>query len=355
MELLFTKDVEWLKKWDAYILKENRGSHLLLSDWNKSFHSYGFDFEVCICLEDTKIVGGFVAVIAKAFVFKFYIVPFGPIVSSGYENQLDTLISNVSYRAKKYYCCYCHITLPYSTIVNAHVFNNLPELPALKNAKEGHFFKFVYSSNGLNWVDFNNATDEESLINCFKVNMRRNIRSSERKELELKYLITEDELKLGYDLCLENAKNNNYSLREWSSFKETLKNMVANGSAKFLGAFHGNIIKGATFIIKSGNYYTYILGGTVKEKPDLLAGHFLQWQAIKLSFVEGLSGYNISLGGSSGVVQLKNNYADKQLIFEKSKYHWVLKPNYFKVYLLLEKKLKSNRKIVSRILSTLKK
>jgi lipid II:glycine glycyltransferase (peptidoglycan interpeptide bridge formation enzyme) len=355
MEILFTKDAKWLKKWDEYILKQNRGSHLLLSDWNKSFSSYGFSFEVGICVENDTICGGFTAIIAKALFFKFYIVPYGPIVSEGYEKQLDNLITTVPKRANYYNCCYAHITLPFSTTPNPHVYTILPELPALKSAKEGHLFKFVYSSNGLNWVDFKNATDEEALIDCFKVNMRRNIRSSERKELELKYLNSEEEIKLGYDLCLENAKNNNYSLREWPSFKETLINMVANGTAKFLGAFLENKIKGATLIIKSGNYYTYILGGTVKEKPDVLAGHFLQWQAIKLSFAEGLSGYNISLGGSSGVVQLKNNYADEQIIFEKSKHHWVLKPNYFKVYLLLEKKIKSNRKIVSKVLTLLKK
>lgn len=355
MELLYTKDKHWLQQWDDYILTENRGSHLLLSDWNKSFCSYGFDFEVCICLEDTKIIGGFVAVIAKAFFFRFFIVPYGPIVSFGHENKLNELIGAVSVRAKFHNCCYCHITLPFSTISNTHTFNSLPELPILTNAIDGHRFKYVYSSNGLNWVNVKKGDDEESLLNSFRASVRRYIRSSERKELELKFLKTETDIKKAYELCIENARNHNYALRDWDSFKETLMNMIAKGNAYFLGAFHKGNIKGAALIIKSGNYITYILGGTKKEKPDFLAGHFLHWQGVKMAFNEGLDGYNISLGGSKGVLLLKNSYADEQILFENSKYHWVLKPFYFKIYLFLEKRMKNNKKLVSNMLSILKR
>ena len=77
MEIIYTEDKDWLNKWDTYITNEDRGSHLLLSDWVKSFHSYGFDYEFCICLENDIIVGGYAAVIAKALVFNFFIVPYG--------------------------------------------------------------------------------------------------------------------------------------------------------------------------------------------------------------------------------------------------------------------------------------
>lgn len=350
MEIVFSKEVAWLNKWDEYILTENKASHLLLSDWNKAFESYGFEYEIGILVENDKIIGGFSAVIAKALFFKFYIVPFGPVVSEGYESKLNGLIEKVIERAKLFKSCYCHITIPQNPYGNEHVFRKLPQLPALKNSNEGHFFKYVYSSNGLNWKDLNNFVNEEELLSSFRASVRRYIRSSERKELELRFLETESEVKVAYDLCLENAQNHNYSLRDWNSFKETLLTTIRTKKAKFLGAFYEDTIKGAAFIVKSGNYYTYILGGTKKEKPDFLAGHFLHWQAIKLSFSEKLSGYNISLGGSKGVVDLKNSYADRQIYFENSKYHWILKPTYFKLYLFFEKKLKSNKKLISKLL-----
>lgn len=354
MNIIFTKDPEWLTKWDNYVQSEDRASHLLLSTWNNSFTAYGFNFEICICLNNDNIVGGYVAIIAQALILKFYIVPFGPIISAGYEAQLNQLIATVPTRAKYYNSCYCHITLPFSKIKNNHVINEIPKLSVLDNIKQGHLFKYVYCSNGLNWIDLKNK-EENNLIDGFRPSVRRYIRSSERKNLNLKYLTLEKEIEIGYNLCLENAKKNNYSLRDWNSFKTTLISMIKNNEALFIAAFLENEIKGASLVIKSGNYLTYILGGTKKEKPDLLVGHFLHWQSIKLALNLGFDGYNISLGGSDGVVLLKNSYADKQVLFENSKYYWILKPYHFNLFLFLEKFIKKRKKNISKIISIFKK
>lgn len=355
MEVIFTKDKVELEKWDRFILKNPKGNHLLLSKWLASYQSYGFDYEVAILKESGAIVGGFASVIAKALVFKFYIVPYGPIVIDGSESNLNFLIEQVKQRAKIWNCCYAHITLPFSETKNDHVFNTLPQLRVLESAKSGHMFKYVYSSNGINWVGLHHYTDEENLLDSFRASVRRYIRSSQRKDLQVKFLESENEIKAGYDLCLENAKNNNYSLRDWNSFKETLLTMIADGTAIFMAAYKEEQLKGAGLLIRAGNYNTYILGGTKKEKPDLLVGHYLHWEAIKLSFNKNLSGYNISLGGSDGVVALKNSYADYQVMFTNSKYYWVINPLYFKTYLFFEKHLKPHKKLVSKLLSILKR
>jgi lipid II:glycine glycyltransferase (peptidoglycan interpeptide bridge formation enzyme) len=355
MELLFTKNSDWLKKWDDFVLNEDKASHLLLSEWNKSFQKYGFDYEICIALNNEKIIGGYAAVIAKALFFKFYIIPFGPIISETNLSDFNELIAQVPIRAKFLNCCYAHITLPVSEIVSKHNYRNLPELSILNSATEGHLFKYVYSSNGLNWKSFDSIKDEDELLESLKVNLRRDIRSSIRKGLVIKELSSESELKMGYDLCLENAKQNNYSLREWKSFKETLLHLIEKKQAKFIAAFKDDDLKGSMFLVKSGNYYTYIFGGTKKEKPDLLVGHFLQFEAMKIGIIENLSGYNISLGGSKGVVNLKNSYADFQILFEHSKFHWKLKPFYLRLFLFLDKRLKSNKKLISKIVSIIRR
>ena len=169
MKIIYTKEQDWLNKWDAFIIKDDKGSHLLLSEWIKSYQSYGFDYEVCIGVENDIIIGGYVAVIAKALVFNFFIVPYGPIVTEGYEDRLNELIESVLKRAKYYNSCYCHITLPFSTVNNRHLYNVLPELSILKNAKEGHLFKYVYSSNGLNWIDLEKFSNEEMVFESFRV------------------------------------------------------------------------------------------------------------------------------------------------------------------------------------------
>jgi lipid II:glycine glycyltransferase (peptidoglycan interpeptide bridge formation enzyme) len=354
MKIIFTKDPTWLQKWDDFVRQQNVANHLLLSAWNQSFVSYGFDYEIAIQLEEDTIIGGFAAVVAKAAFFKFYIVPFGPITVTDHPKYWDDLIAKVPERAKQSGCCYAHISLPFSNISNPHVYP-VTELPILASAHKGHRFKYVYSAYGINWKSVQGYKTEEDFINSFRASVRRYIRSAQRKDLELRFLEDEMSLKKAYDLCLENAANNGYALRSWSAFKGTLLTMIQQKQAHFMGAFHEGTIKGASLIIKAGHHYTYILGGTKKEKPDFLAGHFLHFEAMRLALNENLSGYNISLGGSKGVISLKSSYADEQIYFEQGQYHWIVKPTYFKGYLFFEKYLKKHKKTIAKALTFLKR
>ncbi len=354
MEIIYTKDKNWLNKWDTFVTKEDKGSHLLFSDWVKSYQSYGFEYEICIGLENDAVVGGYMAVVVKALFFNFFIVPYGPIVALGFENQLNALIETVLQRATYYNSCYCHITLPFSKVVNNHVYPILPKLVALNNAKKGHVFKYIYSSNGLNWINLKGFSDAESKIMSLNSTVRRNIRNSYRKGLLLENMDTIEKLEKGYRLFIENSKLGNYSIRAWDDIKKSLVFLLDNGSLKMLGAYKNEELKGAILLIQAGNYFTYILGGSKKEVPDLRTGDFLQWEAIKLSIEKGFDGYNISLGGSKGVVDFKNSFNTVPIPFEQSKYYWVLKPFYFQVFLFFEKCVRPFKKQVSKILSIIK-
>lgn len=355
MEIIFTKDEDWLKKWDAFVMKEDKGSHLLFSDWVKSYQSYGFEFEFCIGIENDSIIGGFGVVIAKVLVFKFYCIPYGPIVTAGFEDKLNEFMTVVPQRAGYYKSCYCHITLPFSTVLNRHVYTVLPMLSALKDAKEGHLFKYVFSSNGLNWIDLNGFSDPESKLVTLNPSVRRNIRNSYRKDLVLEDINSIEKLEKGYQLFSENSKLGNYSIREWNDIKESLIALLNKGVLKMLGAYKNGELKGAILLVESGNYFTYVLGGSKKETPDLRTGDFLQWEAIKFSIDKGFDGYNISLGGSKGVIDFKNSFDTVPILFEQSKYYWILKPFYFGVFLFFEKCMRPFKKQVSKILSILKK
>ncbi|MFM9824818.1 GNAT family N-acetyltransferase [Flavobacterium sp.] len=354
MEIIHTKDQDLLNKWDTFVTKEDKGSHLLFSDWVKSYQSYGFDYEFCIGLENDCIVGGYAAIIPKALFFNFFIIPFGPIVAQGFENRLNELIETVPQRAKYHNSCYCHITLPFSTAVNNHVYPILPKLVALNKAKTGHLFKYIYASNGLNWISLKGFLDAESKIMSLSSSVRRNIRNSYRKGLFLEDMNTIDKLENGHRLFEETAKQGNYSIRAWDDIKESLLALLDKGSLKMLGAYKNGELKGAILLIQAGNYFTYILGGSKKEVPDLRTGDFLQWEAIKLSIENGFDGYNISLGGSKGVMDFKNSFNTVRIPFEQSKYYWVLKPFYFRVFIFFEKCVRPFKNQVSKILSILK-
>lgn len=347
METNFASDKTAFDTWDNFVLIEDRGSHLMLSGWLSAYRSYGFEIECCIARVDGKIIGGFAAVVAKMMGLRFYIVPIGPIVTAGHEARLPNLCGLVPKRANVFKACYAHISLPFGAD-NHHLID--PFEFSLPDAIRGHRFRFIYSPEGLNWKPLNFESDQQ-LLESFKVSVRRDIRLSMRKGLEARLLTTDHDIKLGYDLCLENARRNNYDLRSWDDFGPSLINLCKSQQAEFLGAFIGDQLKGAILLLRSGNYFTYILGGTKREKPDLLAGHFLQWEAMRRSLEAGFDGYNISLGGSPGVVAFKNSFGTRHIAFQNAKFHWVLRPFQFKLFVIGEVHLKPHKKLISKFLA----
>ncbi len=345
MQTIFTKEQHWLDKWDVFVQSNSKGSYLQLSDWAKSYTSYGFDYELCLFIKDETIIGGYCAVLAKVAFFKFYILPVGPITSKNQSTFWNELIAIVPKRAALLKACYCQITIP----------NLEEELLALKDFQSGQLFKYIYSPNGLNWVDLKNYSDPELLLLDFKSSVRRDIRSSNRKDLSVAFLSDKEEIAKAYQLVMDNALERNYAIRNWNEIQATVFNLIEKNTAKFIGAYKDSELKGVIFIVKSGNYYTYVFGGTKKETPDLLVGHFLQWEALKLSIAEKCIGYNISLGGSSGVVAFKNNFNAKEIVFENSKYYKVINSFLFAFFLYFEKYMKPYKKSIARVLSVFKK
>lgn len=356
MKVFFTKEKQWLEKWDEFVSKNERGSHLILSDWLQSYQSYGFDFEIGLFLENEKIVGGYGAVIAKMAFFKFYIVPHGPIFTDNFEENISFGINELYLRATKLKCCYAQYSIPFSTnkliesnSYHSNIKNNIKNLGA-----EGSLFKHIYSSYGINWVSFNTASNPDELLQQFALQPRRNINLAYRNHIEITYSQTEEDCKLAYSLIEDNAKFGNYSVRAFQDFKNTMLSLIAKKRAFLLTVNFADEIKGAAFVVDCGNYLTYISGGTKKEKPDLNIGYVIHWEIIKKSYELGYKGYNISMGGSKGVQDFKSKFMAQSVLFDTPHYHLVLKPNIFKIYLFLNKYFKKNKERISVILKKIK-
>lgn len=354
MKSFFTKDIDWLKKWDDFLKTENRGNHLIYSDWLSSYKSYGFDFEVFIIInENKKIIGGFGAVIAKTLMFKFYIVPVGPIFTIGNESENDFALEKLKIRAKELNCCYCQFSFPYSNENQKfkHFFNS--NIISFNDYESGNLFKYVYSPKGVNWVDFKGSTQEE-LLTSFSIQVRRNINLSLKNNLQISLAIDNLECQLAYEIIKKNAIDNNYSVRSFNDFGNTIMAMIDKKTAYLFVAKQNNEIKGSALVVDCGNHLTYISGGTLKEKPDLKIGYFLHWKIIEKSIELGYSGYNISLGGSKGVQEFKSKFNTTAILFSDETRHIIFKPTYFKLYLFLDSILKKNKKTISKFLRFLK-
>lgn len=356
INFLFTKDSNWLQKWDDFLLTEDCGSHLLYSDWLKSYTSYGFNYEVFLVLDNDKIVGGFGAVIAKFLFFKFYIIPHGPILKSSYRNHLQEVVNKIKGRAKELGCCYAQYSLPISDEfqIKSKTFSTSDIKDLKLSGKKGNLFKFVYSSYGINWVDFSNANSSEQLINQFTAQVRRNINLSYKTNAKIHFAKSEEECRLAYKAIEDNALQGNYTVRSFKDFKDTILNLVEKNRAFLIFITIDDQIKGAGFAVNCGNCLTYISGGTQKEKPDLKLGYLIHWEFIKKSFELGFSGYNISMGGSKGVVEFKSKFNTTTAYYKEPHYHIVLKPLIFRVYTILNSIFVKNKKTISVVLKRLK-
>lgn len=351
IELFTTQDQVWMNKWDDFIENHPKGIHLQYSDWVKSYISYGFTFEIGLAVSNNEIIGGYAAVIASKFGFGFYCISNGPIVDSNNPEVSKGLLELAKSSAKKAKCCCLQITAPNLD----GLLDYSPSSDDTVYPKKGKPFPFIYASNGLNWVDFNECNSPDAYLQTFvKRNLRRDIRSAQRKKTKVAAITCEKEIEKAYRLFENNAKIQNYSVRNWADFKPSLLDLVNRKRAIVLGSSHEGELKGAVLLMKAGGHFTYVMGGSVKEKPNLLVGELLQWNAIVESFENGFKGYNISLGGSKGVIDFKNKFSPKEKTIAENTCHWVFRPLKFSMYLKMVFILKKAKPFIANFLLKVK-
>jgi lipid II:glycine glycyltransferase (peptidoglycan interpeptide bridge formation enzyme) len=356
MKFIFTKEKAWLEKWDNFVSNNPKGSHLIHSDWLKSYESYGFDFEIGLVLDDNQIVGGYGVIIPKFLLFKFYIIPHGPIYDDNHDLYLEDHLSQIKLRAKAVGACYLQLSMPISSnkkIAN-YVYQKEVTNSLMNILKPGKLFSYVYSSYGINWVNLKGFKNAEQFLEQLTPKVRRNIRMPYNKEATVSFATNLDTIEKGYNVIVENAKQGGYSVRAFSEFKSTILDLVTNKHAYFIICEVAGEIKAAGFFVLNSGYITNITGGVLREKPDIKLGYMLQWEMIKASFELGLQGYNISMGGSSGVQDFKTKFGAETIYFEDSHYHLILKPLHYKLFKIFNTYIKPYKAQISKLLARFK-
>ena len=225
-----------------------------------------------------------------------------------------------------------------------------------KGSKAGNIINFVSCVNGFREVPIyygDEIDSEESLFYTFTKNTRRDVRYSLKNNLSLKFAKSNKELKEAYLLLEENAKNQNYTIRPWSDFKNILISMVQDKVCIVPTCYHDGKLKAALIILNVGKRYTYLSGGSKREKPDLQVSRFLQFQILKLSIEKKYLFYDISVGGPKSVTRFKEGFGGEHRKFVESRY-WVEKNFFFWAYRNFSPLLKSNRIFISKLLKFLR-
>jgi len=355
----WTQEEAELEKWDSFLDENPRGHFSQLSTWLKSYKAYGFDFKVLLGYEKDQIIGGLGVVIAKASIFRFYIAPYGPIVSKGFEGSMGVLLEEFYRDAKKRGATYCQANIPSvakeNVLLNDYIVNDYDDSILPKNYHIGSQFKFVSSNVRLGVVDLHYGEENsyESTALSFKSNTRRDVNKSQRIQNELVFAKTKAEIFEAYTVIQNNADTIGYAVRSWEDIKETLIAMVSNNRCLIPTCFNDGDLKGALVVFIGGRRLSYIMGATKREKKDLMVGHFLQNEMIKYSIDKQFSFYDISAGGSKGVMKFKEGFGANFVDLVGPRY-WICNPLKFRVYAKTLPYLKRNKKLASKILKFFK-
>ncbi len=354
-----THSQDW-ESWNRFLIDNPRGIYLQTKEWLESYRAYGFSPFLLIASDSQgNILGGIGAVLASAGPFRVLVAPYSPILTSGMENLAIPLIESFVKFARSKGVFLAQVSFPAESteenLHSAHLLSSRLSDQTLGHLKKGLLFKFVIGISAFRAVNLFAGQPEayDKVRSNYKSATRRDVNKSGRIGNELFFAKSETEIKAAYDLILINAENQGYAVRSWQEFGPTLIAMVTKELCFIPCCKNGGELKGALIIFEVGKKLHYIMGGTLREKKDLMVGHFLQDQVIQIGIQKGYEFYDISMGGSEGVVRFKEGFGGEVISLVEPRY-WVLKPLQFMAFQKLLPWVQKNKRLISKILSKLK-
>ncbi|MFZ4105867.1 lipid II:glycine glycyltransferase FemX [Flavobacterium sp.] len=352
----FTKDQSWLDKWDNYLQETERGLYNQLSFWIKAYDIYGFNHDFYIITDNDEIIGGCGIVIARFSIFKFLIVPCGPVLDKNQEHLIDSILKDLKEFAIQKNCCFFQINLPITKEgvgFHDYTLDKISSNSIFYSGLEGMKFKYVIPLFGMRLVDLSDKTFDE-VVQGFGSNHKRNLKKASSFNFQFHQVTTKEAIAEAYNCFVQNAREKGYPLRSYNSIKYTLQNYVANDQAIIATCFYQNKVVGAIYVMICGKRLIYINGGIIKEYQNLPISVYMHTELIKYSIEKGYKSYDLSVGGSEGVIRFKEGFGSKLFNFENSRY-WVFKPFYFKIYTFLENRIKPHKQSIASLLFIFKK
>jgi len=347
-------------RWDKFNSESPRGIYLQSSDWLKSYSSYGFDCKLLLVeSSEREIVGGMGVVIASVGPFRVFVSPFGPVLSTDSEVLISKISEEFRKEAKRAGAFLAQLSFPNSEEASpqfdAHLLPLASLSDAFKESKKGSIFKYVTGISGFRAVSlFPKAKQAYELVReNYKPATRRDVNKSARMSHELRFARQAEDIKTAYALIELNAETQGYAVRSWADFGQTLISMIQKGCCFMPCCWNEGELKGTLMVFDVGKKLHYIMGATLREEKDLMVGHFLQDQVIQIGIRKGYDFYDISMGGSTGVVRFKEGFGGDVVRLSEPRY-WVLKPIQFSIFRKLLPFVQKNKSKIAGILSKLK-
>jgi hypothetical protein len=361
MEWFTPNDTSGLNAWDGFLRHSPRGHYCQLSTWLESFRAYGFSFHVLVAKDSTSgdVLGGAGILEFGNRAFRLANAPIAPIVDTGQESLVKPILAEMQRWARARGVVALQFRFPCPMEGSLAALLPPGTVGTEQDGHAGEAFSTGAAPNQMLWIDLaetiaaGTADWREAVLARFSSMTRRNIRTAERQELELVEPRSEDEIRAAFALVEENGRRQGYSTRVWRDFGPALVSQVNRGHAIVLAARHAGELVGVHYGVIAGRRYSYIMGGT-RRSESLKTGHFLHWQAIQRAHDLGLLGYDLTSGGSEGVMRFKMGFNPQTVRFVSPRY-CVISPVRYAAFAKLQPWLRRHKARIGNLLSSLQR
>lgn len=345
-----TKDEAWFAKWDQLQRENPAGMFTQTSSWLSSYQAYGFQFELLLKLDkNQEILAGLACLIIQAGPFRAYNCPWGPFLQD--QSLLHESIERMIVRAKELKSFAVQLN-PGTFSLNDSWQQSLTSL----GFQKGNFLKKIFQPIDFNLIRLpsgNGEEQEKALLKSFSENARRNVKTGLKNQLKIQKAQTLDQTEAAYRCFEANADREGYVVRAWMDVKDSLWDAVQKGNSVIFYVEQEGKVIGSIWAAKGGRMLSYIMGGVDRTEKDLKLGHVLQWQCMLEAMSEGFTTYNISVGGSEGVVRFKSSFYPQETRTSGS-YMLPLDSVKFGIFRAIFPYFERNKKLASKILKLIR-
>ena len=319
MLLEWIGDESGMAEWDGFLLGSPRGHYCQLSTWLSSFRAYGFDVEILTARSAPggPIQGGLGCLSFGRLGVRLFAAPIGPIADLGCEDLVAPLLAEALAQAKRRGAALFEYLLPCSDAAVPFLLQ-AGDAADLSGARPGWPVRAGMAPAQMLWIDFARAAPDRdwdaAMLATFDAAARRNVRLGLRSGLDARLATTAAELEAAWRIVEANAAEQGYAARRWSDFGRALQDQVARGHAFVLTACLGERVLGCVYGSLAGRRCSYLMGGTLRTEEDLKVGHFAHWQAMRHARSLGLLGYDLTSGGSGGVMRFKQGFNPQRIV-----------------------------------------
>src|SRR3569623_754588 len=347
-------DLDAIEKWDRCVQSSVRGHYCQLSSWLESFRAYGFDHAIVVArVADGTKVGDCGVFIIGNRLMSVLTVPIGPLVETGWDELAISLLEQLRARARARGCVLLQLTPAVAQAAHHQYVLDGSVLP-LQDFTTGAPFGTGLAPAEMNLLTLPEVADlpawRVQMLAGFEGKAQRYIKTAEKRGISIIEAKTSNELQEAYAIIEANGRQQGYSTRSWDDFGRYLVAQVERGHALVLLARYEGKPVGGYYGVIAGRRLSYMMGGTVRMKPDLNVGYLLQWTAMTKAHLLGLGGYDLTSGGTAAVGSFKRSFNPTHVKLAGPRYE-VLSPLRFQLLKRAYPFLRRNKASVGAALS----